>query len=68
MGRCVLPMSHKRDARLKRVCLALSGAEVKYYLLDCISNEPRREKTGIRGFRSGAIQTGLYRNGSRLEA
>ena len=30
--------------------------------------EPRREKTGLRGFRPAPIQTGLYGHRSRLEA
>ena len=30
--------------------------------------EPRREKTGLRGFRPGPTQTGLYKLRSRLEA
>ena len=33
-----------------------------------IINEPRREKTGLRGFRPGPTQTGLYSLRSRLEA
>ena len=32
------------------------------------SYEPRREKTGLRGFRPGLTQTGLYSHRSRLEA
>ena len=32
------------------------------------TNEPRREKTGLRGFRPGPTQTGLYSHRSRLEA
>ena len=32
------------------------------------TNEPRREKTGLRGFRPGPTQTGLYSLRSRLEA
>ena len=31
-------------------------------------SEPRREKTGLRGFRQGLTQTGLYSDRSRLEA
>ena len=30
--------------------------------------EPRREKTGLRGFRPGPTQTGLYRLRKELEA
>ena len=30
--------------------------------------EPRSEKTGLRGFRPGPIQTGLYCHGRYLEA
>ena len=31
-------------------------------------NEPRRKKTGLRGFRPGSTQTGLYNLRSRLDA
>ena len=34
-----------------------------------ISDEPRREKTGLRGFRQGLTQTGLYslrKNNNRI--
>ena len=31
-------------------------------------NEPRREKTGLRGFRPGPTQTGLYKLRKELEA
>ena len=31
-------------------------------------SEPRREKTGLRGFRPGPIQTGLYKLRKELEA
>ena len=30
--------------------------------------EPRREKTGLRGFRPGPTQTGLYKLRNELEA
>ena len=33
-----------------------------------LSNEPRREKTGLRGFRPGPTQTGLYNHTRWLEA
>ena len=33
-----------------------------------ISLEPRREKTGLRGFRPGPTQTGLYKLRKELEA
>ena len=32
------------------------------------SNEPRSEKTGLRGFRPGPTQTKLYRHRRWLEA
>ena len=32
------------------------------------SNEPRREKTGLRGFRPGPTQIGLYKLRKELEA
>ena len=31
-------------------------------------NEPRRKKTGLRGFRPGPTQTGLYKLRKELEA
>ena len=31
-------------------------------------NGPRRQKTGLRGFREGLTQTDLYSQGRRLEA
>ena len=34
----------------------------------CSSFEPRREKTGLRGFRPGPTQTGLYKLRKELEA
>ena len=34
----------------------------------CIINEPQREKTKLRGFRSGLTQTELYSHRKRLEA
>ena len=34
----------------------------------CETNEPRREKTGLRGFRPGPTQTGLYKLRKELEA
>ena len=33
-----------------------------------LTMEPRREKTGLRDFRPGPTQTGLYKLRSRLEA
>ena len=33
-----------------------------------VINEPRREKTGLRGFRPGPTQTGLYKLRKELEA
>ena len=33
-----------------------------------LSFEPRREKTGLRGFRPGPTQTGLYKLRKELEA
>ena len=42
------------------VCVSLEHAKVL--------NEPRREKTGLRGFRPGPTQTGLYKLRKELEA
>ena len=58
---------------------ALRAVELKtevYILTDGIrqvnqtpkSNEPRSEKTGLRGFRPGSTQTGLYSHTRWLEA
>ena len=33
-----------------------------------VAYEPRSEKTGLRGFRPGPTQTGLYSHKRRLEA
>ena len=35
---------------------------------DTVIIEPRREKTGLRGFRPGPTQTGLYKLRKELEA
>ena len=40
------------------VCVTVKG----------LSNEPRSEKTGLRGFRPGPTQTGLYSHRRWLEA
>ena len=39
-------------------------------MLTCslVTSEPRREKTGLRGFRPGPTQTGLYKLRKELEA
>ena len=37
-------------------------------ICSCIQFEPRREKTGLRGFRPGPTQTGLYKLRKELEA
>ena len=42
-------------------------AEIINKLSVSVSDEPRREKTDLRGFRTGPTQIGLYRNRSRLE-
>ena len=36
--------------------------------LHCLSFEPRSEKTGLRGFRPGPTQTGLYSHRMWIEA
>ena len=43
-----------------------TGQVLNKYLV--IYNEPRREKTGLRGFRPGPTQTGLYKLRKELEA
>ena len=37
-------------------------------LCQSFTNRPRSEKTGLRGFRPGPTQTGLYSHRRRLEA
>ena len=39
-----------------------------YIVLRLLLYEPRREKTGLRGFRPGPTQTGLYKLRKELEA
>ena len=34
---------------------------------ESVQTEPRREKTGLRGFRPGPTQTGLYKLRKELE-
>ena len=41
---------------------------LKNRILHSLSFEPRSEKTGLRGFRPGPTQTGLYSHKRRLEA
>ena len=41
------------------------GTQSVEMLITC---EPRREKTGLRGFRPGPTQTGLYKLRKELEA
>ena len=43
--------------------ISSSFGELKFIL----RNEPRCEKTGLRGFRPGPTQTGLYRHRRSLE-
>ena len=44
------------------------GTEYIYTRFDCKQFEPRCEKTGLRGFRLGLTQTGLYNYRRWLEA
>ena len=39
-----------------------------YTVCLCVINEPRCEKTGLRGFRPGPTQTGLYSHRRWIEA
>ena len=41
---------------------------LEFWLASFRQFEPRREKTGLRGFRPGPTQTGLFSRRSRLEA
>ena len=42
--------------------------EMMKIIFQLSSNEPRREKTGLRGFRPGPTQIRLYNNRRWLEA
>ena len=42
--------------------------KVAVQALQVFTFEPRREKTGLRGFRTGPTQTGLYKLRKELEA
>ena len=46
----------------------VSGAFLKCFSMYRILYEPRPEQTGLRGFRLGPIQTGLYSHRRWLEA
>ena len=50
--------------------LAFDSSEfwMRHYTEGSSTYEPRREKTGLRDFRPGPTQTGLYKFRSRLEA
>ena len=52
-----------RLGEMERDCLIGYGAR-----LDCLTFEPCCEKTGLRGFRPGPTQTGLYSYRRWLEA
>ena len=39
-----------------------------FVMISQLSYEPRREKTGLRGFRPGPTQTDLYKLRKELEA
>ena len=47
---------------------SFDASEVIVELYVCGIYEPRREKTGLRGFRPGPTQTGLYKLRKELEA
>ena len=42
--------------------------DIRSVSCNCDIYEPRREKTGLRGFLPGLTQTGLYSDRSKLEA
>ena len=51
---------------IKLFCIVETGKCAKLLIL--LQIEPRREKTGLRGFRPGPTQTGLYSLRKELEA
>ena len=44
------------------------GRNSNNHKVNTFTYEPRREKTGLQGFRPGATQIGLYSQTNRLEA
>ena len=50
------------------VVLVLMSVSALSFLCICKLYEPRCEKTGLRGFRTGPTQTGLYSHRRWLEA
>ena len=53
------------------ICLKLTKNQAhaqKVFKISFFQNEPRYEKTGLRGFRPGPTQTGLYSHRRWLEA
>ena len=61
---CLRQTSHTRT----KVDMISSVGELPCYPLEHNKFEPRREKTGLRGFRPGLTQTELYSHRSMLEA
>ena len=59
--------SHRQKQR-HRSASDLFGNHNVGFLMRRLTNEPRREKTGLRGFRPGPTQTGLYKLRKELEA
>ena len=56
----------KKYRKVRKILVALEPS--KHPMLSQTMYEPRREKTGLRGFRPGPTQTGLYKLRKELEA
>ena len=61
-----LLLEKKKYRKVRKIVFA-SGPS-KHPMLSQTMYEPRREKTGLRGFRPGPTQTGLYKLRKELEA
>ena len=66
----LIPISSgiQKDAKLYGLAPYQAEEMGRYRLCHLQVNEPRSEKTGLRGFRPGPTQTGLYSHRRRLEA
>ena len=67
-GRNFLNVACLTGVLCSRFSVMLFGAKCFPFVEQLIVSEPRREKTGLRDFRPGPTQTGLYKLRSRLEA
>ena len=62
------PQANSASAYSLASSAEMSSTCLTQYCPTCVLNEPRREKTGLRGFRPGPTQTDLYQLRKELEA